>query len=113
MNIQPVIPLGVDRLVGQRPERIRVQFGTRMRLRDGREIAAEVRNISRRGFMADSDEEIAPGTDLLLHVPGIGWVLAGVRWNRGLRIGCKFPDAIILARLWKTGGVRRPSLIGA
>ena len=84
-----------------------------MRLRDGRETGAEVRNISRRGFMADCEEEIAPGTDLLLHLPGIGWVLAGVRWNRGARIGCKFPDAIVLARLLKTNPVRRPSLIGA
>lgn len=111
MEIQPVTPLGVDRFVGQRPERIRIELRTRMRLRDGREIAAEVRNISRRGFMADCEDAIAPGTDLMLHLPGIGWVLAGVRWNRGLRIGCKFPDAIALARLWKTGGVRRPTLI--
>jgi hypothetical protein len=111
MVIHPVIPLGVDRLVGQRPERIRVQFSTRMRLRDGRETEAEVRNISRRGFMADCEEEIAPGTDLLLHLPGIGWVLAGVKWSRGVRIGCKFPDAIVLARLWKTNKVRRPTLV--
>lgn len=112
MDIRPVIPLGVDRLNGQRPERIRVQFKARMRLRDGREAETEVRNISRRGFMADCEEAIAPDTDLVLHLPGIGWVLAGVRWNRGKRIGCKFPDAISLARLWKKGGVRRPSLIG-
>lgn len=84
-----------------------------MRLQGGRETWAEVRNISRRGFMADCEEGIVPGTDLLLHLPGIGWVLAGVRWNRGLRIGCKFPDAIVLARLLKTGSVRRPSLLGA
>jgi hypothetical protein len=113
MEIQPVTPLGIDRLVGQRPERIRVEFRTRLRLRDGRETAVEVRNLSRRGFMADCEEAIAPGTDLLLHLPGIGWVLAAVRWNRELRIGCKFPDAIVLARLWKTNRVRRPSLLQA
>src|SRR3712207_329439 len=99
METTPLIPLGVDRFNGQRPERIRVQFRTRMRLRDGRELEAEIRNLSRRGFMADLDEPLAPGTDLMLHLPGIGWVLAGVRWSRECRIGCKFPDAIVLARL--------------
>jgi hypothetical protein len=110
METQPIVPLGVDRLVGQRPERIRVQFRTRIRLRDGREIESDVRNLSRRGFMADCKEAIVPGTDLLIHLAGIGWVLGNVRWNRGERIGCKFPDAIVLARLWKTNSVRRPTL---
>ena len=111
METQPVVPLGIDRLVGQRPERIRVQFRTRVRLRDGREIEAEVRNLSRRGFMAECAEAIAPGTDLLVQLAGIGWVLGSVRWATAERIGCKFPDAIVLARLWKTNTVRRPTLI--
>ena len=108
MKSYPVIPLGVDRHAGQRPERIRVHFTTSIRLCDGREVPAELRNLSRRGFMAECEAPIRPNNDLLVHLPGIGWVLARARWNKGGRIGCKFPDAIALARLWKTNEVRRP-----
>ena len=108
MQTYPMTPLGVDRHCGQRPERIRVQFKTRLRLRDGTEIEAELRNVSRRGCMAECGTALEPGTDLLVHLPGIGWVLGRVRWTKNGRVGCKFPDAIVLARLWKTNAVRRP-----
>jgi hypothetical protein len=55
---------------------------------------AELINISSRGFMAETDADLAPGTRVWLRLPGIGRINATVIWSDGDRLGGEFVEAV-------------------
>lgn len=67
---------------------------TRALATDGRDLAMVVVNISPNGLMARCDERVEAGTRVHVRLPGIGPVLAEVRWALGGRIGCEFQQSI-------------------
>lgn len=59
-------------------------------------VVAKIRNVSCHGFMADCLYPMAIGSQVALHIPGIGAVDAQVRWQIGLKMGGMFLDPINL-----------------
>jgi len=107
MSIETAHQLGVDRYNVRKADRVRVLLATRMRVSGRPDIAVDVRNISARGFMADSELSMAIGSDVMLYLPGIGWSLASVRWSVGNRFGARFSDSIDLRTFWRSNPPRQ------
>lgn len=78
----------------RRSERDEVFHRTAVRLAGSPEIAAEIINISRFGFMARTAGVIAQETLLEINLPSRGWQPARVAWQLGPRIGAEFKLAI-------------------
>ena len=54
-------------------------------------------NISPHGLMGRCDSAVAEGERLHVQLPGVGPVVAEVRWALGGRLGCQFDKPIDLA----------------
>lgn len=78
----------------RRGERDEVFYRTVVRLAGSPEIACEIINISRFGFMARTAGVIAQETVLEIRLPGRGWQPGRVAWQLGPRIGAEFKLAI-------------------
>ena len=76
----------------RRPLLVRTDLVMRAKLaREGApDVDVRLRNLSAAGFMAECLEPIAPGTTIILAVPGVGRFPAEVRWNENSRIGGLF-----------------------
>ena len=74
----------------RRSERDEVFYRTAPRLADGTRTPIDIVNLSRTGFMARSEAQIAEGTRLRIKLPVIGEVEALVVWALGGRIGAEF-----------------------
>jgi hypothetical protein len=109
--MQTVHQLGVDRYNIRKPDRVRVQLTTQLRVSDHPDLEVSVHNISNRGFMAESPEPLAIGSDALLFLPGIGWTLANVRWSVGNRFGGRFQDSINMRQFWRANPPQRITYI--
>jgi hypothetical protein len=107
MSIETAHQLGVDRYNVRKPDRVRVLLNTRLRASGHADSAVDVRNISARGFMADSERGMPIGSDVMLYLPGIGWSLASVRWSVGNRFGGRFSDSIDLRTFWRANPPRQ------
>lgn len=107
MAIETAQQLGVDRYNIRKPERVRVMLTTRMRVTNQPDMDVEVHNISNRGFMGETPAGMPIATDVLLFLPGIGWVLATIRWSAGTRFGGRFSEAINLRQFWRANPPRR------
>ena len=99
--------LGVDRYNIRKPDRVRVSLSTQLRLSGRPDLEIEVRNISNRGFMGEADTPLTIGSDAMLNLPGIGWVLASVRWVAGSRFGGRFSESINMRQFWRANPPRR------
>ncbi|HEX8535278.1 MAG TPA: PilZ domain-containing protein [Allosphingosinicella sp.] len=53
-------------------------------------IDVRLMNLSPAGFMAECLEPVAPGTNLVLSVPGVGSLPAEIRWNHDFKLGGLF-----------------------
>lgn len=73
----------------RRPLLARTEVLLRAKLiRDGEaELDVRLRNLSQAGFMAECLLPLAPGTEVIVGIPGVGEVPAQIRWNQGFRIG--------------------------
>jgi len=107
MTIQTAHQLGVDRYNIRKPDRLRVLLDTRLRVPNQPDVEVSVKNISNRGFMAETAEPLAAGTDALLYLPGLGWTLTSIRWSRGSRFGGRFSEAINMRQFWRANPPRR------
>ena len=101
MMTATVHQLGVDRYNMRKPDRVRVLLNTQLRILEKPDVEVSVRNISNRGFMAESNAPIPIGSDALLYLPGIGWSLATIRWSLGNRFGGRFSDSIDMRQFWR------------
>lgn len=109
MNMETVHQLGVDRYNIRKPDRLRVLLKTQLRITGQDDIEVSVRNISNRGFMAESETEIPIGASAMLFLPGVGWALATIRWKADNRIGGRFSDAINMRQFWRANPPKRDS----
>ena len=82
---------------GHAPERrrgdlVRTAVSLRARLlREGLpELDITIRNLSAAGFMAECLVPLAPGTAVVLALPGAGYIPAEIRWNVSFRVGGLF-----------------------
>lgn len=73
-----------------------VYHRTRATLQTGQTIVVHLVNISAAGFMVRTENELQPGTPLLLRLPVVGDRPAEVRWSLAGRIGCQFMRPIEL-----------------
>jgi hypothetical protein len=101
MNVAPVHQLGVDRYNVRKPDRVRVLLNTKLRINEHPDMAVSVRNISNRGFMAETEAAVPIGSDALLFLPGVGWTLASIRWSLGNRFGARFSDTLNMRQFWR------------
>ena len=101
MMTATVHQLGVDRYNIRKPDRVRVLLNTRMRAMGKPDVEVSVKNISNRGFMAETNAAISIGSDTLLFLPGIGWTLATIKWSVGNRFGGRFCDSINMRQFWR------------
>lgn len=67
-----------------------------MLLPDDREIFIQIRNMSKGGFMAITDQKLSIGTWLGVHIPGRGIVRAEVRWFEDGMGGARFETPLTL-----------------
>lgn len=65
-----------------------------MRAGGGSPRPVHLRNISTMGFMAETGEDLAAGTEVAVKLPGVGLCRATVRWSIGPRVGARFADKI-------------------
>jgi hypothetical protein len=101
MNVAPVHQLGVDRYNVRKPDRVRVLLNTKLRIPQQPDMEVAVRNISNKGFMAETDGAVPIGGDALLFLPGVGWTLASIRWSLGNRFGARFSDTLNMRQFWR------------
>ncbi len=69
-------------------------------------IDVVLRDISREGFMAETANELAPGSLVRLRVPGLGAVLAKIIWTESGQIGGSFFNNVEDGRLRRIVGMR-------
>jgi hypothetical protein len=76
----------------QRPPRWSITAETAVIEGCGRQLQTRLWNISKGGFMAECEEKLPIGAEVVIDLPGRGLVRAEVRWALGWRFG-----AMILA----------------
>lgn len=103
--------LGVERYAVRKPDRVRVLLATKLRQSGQPDLDISVRNISRRGFMAVADRDIPIGSDAMVFLPGVGWILASVRWSLGKRFGGRFSETLNMRQFWRANPPRKLSLV--
>ena len=54
------------------------------------DVNLKLRNLSQAGFMAECEEPVPPGTNVILAVPGAGRIPAEIRWNNKGLLGALF-----------------------
>ena len=109
MMMETAQQLGVERYAVRKPDRMRIQLITKLRLPGQDDLDVSVRNISSKGFMAEADRDLPIGSDIMLFLPGIGWTLASVRWSLGNRFGARFSESVNMRQFWRANPPRRPS----
>jgi hypothetical protein len=103
--------LGVDRYNVRKPDRVRVLLSTNLRLAEQPDLEVDVRNISNRGFMAETDQDLPIGSDAMLYLPGVGWTLANIRWSLGNRFGARFSESLNMRQFWRANPPKRISYL--
>lgn len=58
-----------------------------------------VRNISERGFMAETANDLIEGSYVRLRLPCVGTVVARIAWTQDGRVGGEFVNTVSPARL--------------
>jgi diguanylate cyclase (GGDEF)-like protein len=71
---------------------------------DGASLDVRLRNISSGGALVESARGFAPGTEVILSLPGCGSMEAEVRWSNAGRVGIRFKEQFDLRRLSTTSG---------
>jgi len=107
MMMETAHQLGVERYAVRKPDRIRVQLSTKLRLAGQDDLEVSVRNISSKGFMAEADRDLPIGADALLFLPGLGWTMASIRWSLGSRFGARFAASVNMREFWRANPPRR------
>ena len=82
----------------QRPPRWSITADTSVIDGCGRQLETRLWNISQGGFMAECEEKLPLGAEIVIDLPGRGLVRAEVRWALGWRFGAMIlgdaePDA--------------------
>lgn len=77
-----------------------LEFETTLKAVDGPKSRFTMRNISQCGFMGDSGDIHAVGTQVILYLPVIGQVDALVKWSSGKRIGCQLTNALTFQQVF-------------
>ena len=77
-----------------------LEFETTLKAVDGPKSRFTMRNISQCGFMGDSGDIHAVGTQVILYLPVIGQVDALVKWSSGNRIGCQLTNALTFQQVF-------------
>lgn len=97
------VKLALNRAARYEPRgpRSAVNLETCAVLADDRLVPITIRNLSRDGFMGQTDAELDPDTWLGITLPGCGIVRARVRWNEDGELGCQFRRALDAAQLGK------------
>lgn len=83
------------REMARRPTRIDVYYDAIVQCGDS-EIAAQILNLSARGFRVRSHFALRQGEDVLLVVPKHAPVRASVRWTQGFEAGGVLLDPVAL-----------------
>jgi hypothetical protein len=71
----------------QRPPRWSITAETAVIDGCGRQLQTRLWNISKGGFMAECEEKLPIGAEVVIDLPGRGLVRAEVRWALGWRFG--------------------------
>lgn len=71
----------------QRPPRWSISADTTVVDGCGRQLETRLWNISQGGFMAECEERLPIGAEVVIDLPGRGLVRAEVRWALGWRFG--------------------------
>jgi len=97
----------------RRPLLVRTDVTLRGKLiREGEpELDVRIRNLSQAGFMAECLQPIAPGTEVILGLPGVGEVPAQIRWNVAFRIGGLFHYELATRELGLAGAAAEAEVI--
>lgn len=82
----------------QRPPRWSAKAETMLIDGCGRRLETRLWDLSRSGFMAECEEKLPTGAEIVIDLPGRGRVRAEVRWALGWRFGAMIlgnaePDA--------------------
>ena len=85
----------------RRELRDEVQYRARAFGPDARQLGFLVVNLSPHGLMARCETPFEVGDRLRVVFPGIGSLVAEVRWSLGGRVGCRFERAIDLASYYE------------
>src|SRR3954447_18940786 len=85
----------------RRSPRLPVEIEAKMRELGASGIEAKVLNISKSGFMAQSEGRFEIGSRVWLMFPGRERVNAIVRWTVGDRIGAEFSAPVSLDMFWE------------
>lgn len=75
-----------------------VYHRTRATFADRRQVPVLIVNISTSGLMLRSDAPVGVGERIGVWLPGMGEMIATVRWALGGRIGCQFETPIMASR---------------
>lgn len=107
MMMETAQQLGVERYAVRKPDRVRILLNTKLRVAGQADLDVSVRNISSKGFMAESDRDLPIGADAMLFLPGVGWTLASIRWSVGSKFGARFSESVNMRQFWRANPPRR------
>lgn len=102
MNIPMIrarIGEAADSTERRRMSRFPVELQARVRELGANGVEARVLNISKQGFMAETDGDFGVGTRIWLMLPGQNRANATVKWVAGDRIGAEFTTPQVLEEL--------------
>ena len=100
-----VIDLLANTIGGQRPRMPRIEVDCHATVRDGATVLrVRVADISQGGIKICHEARIAPGSDVVVTVPGLPAVAGVLRWNQGGCSGVTFNALLPLPSLmgWLT-----------
>ena len=85
----------LDKILRERPKRLRCFLRARMESADGFSGAVRVRNLSERGMGAISGHAFREGELITVSIPNIGKVSGRIAWARKGAFGVYFPHEAI------------------
>lgn len=85
----------VDKVLFERPKRLRCFLRARMESADGFSGAVRVRNLSERGMGAISGHAFREGELITVNIPNIGRVSGRIAWAKKGAFGVYFPHEAI------------------
>ena len=85
----------VDKVLHERPKRLRCFLRARMESSDGFSGPVRVRNLSERGMGAISGHAFREGELITVNIPNIGKVSGRIAWTRKGAFGVYFPHEAI------------------
>jgi len=93
-------------LIASKPDRgsvrARVKMVAQLRETACKPDKVDLLDLSREGFRFSHHRSFHVGTQLWITLPGMGSLLAEVKWSDGIRTGCRFQDPLheaVLARV--------------